>query len=247
MKKRKVTSVALILALVAIMVSGTLAYFTDKTDNVTNTFETKKLSIQLWENDAEQDEETFEWTATEDKLVASKTGDETTAEAVGVDYTDVMPGMILPKNPTVTVEANSVDCWIFVKVTTEVKTAKALYKAINGKDGTSADATVDAAYAAVDALLNDTYDEKWVLPEENFFKIDGDKVSFVIGYSEVVKNADADQDFPIFTQIAVPETWGNEEMQALNEATLTFQAFSIQAYKFATMQDALDELAILGE
>ena len=247
MKKRKLSSIALILALVAIMVSGTIAYFTDKTDNVTNTFETKKLSIQLWEHDAKQDEDTLEWTATEDKLVASKTGDETTAEAVGVDYTDILPGMELPKDPTVTVEANSVDCWIFVKVTTEVKTAKALYKAINGEEGTSADATAEAAYAAVDALLGDTYDEKWVLPEENFFKVDGDKVSFVIGYSEIVKSATEDQDFPIFTKIVVPAEWGNEEMQALNEATLTFQAFAIQAYKFPTMQEALDELPILGE
>ena len=246
MKKRKVGSIAIILALVAIMVSGTLAYFTDKTGDVQNKFETKSLSIQLWENNAEQDEETFEWEKLEEKLYAPKEGEETTGEIVGVDYTDVMPGMVLPKNPTVTVDADSVDCWIFVKVTTEVKTAKALYEALNGQPGTSADATQDAAYAAVDALLNNTYDKKWVLPEENFFKIEDDKVSFVIGYSEVVKNSEDPQDFTIFTEIDVPETWGNKEMQALDEATLTFQAFAIQAYKFPTMEEALAELKILG-
>jgi len=245
MKKRKIVSIALIVALCAIVVSGTLAYFTDKTDNVTNKFETKRLSIQLWEYDAEQDEDTLEWSATDEKLYASKTGDETTAEAVGVDYTDILPGMVLPKNPTVTVEKDSVDCWIFVKVTTEVKTAKALFDAVNGADGSSADLTPENAYAVVDALLGDTYDEKWELPEEGFFKVENGMVSFVIGYNEVVPSSTADQDFPIFTEIDVPAAWGNAEMQALNEATLTFQAFAIQAYKFPTMQDALDELAIL--
>ena len=47
--KKKVLSIALVIALVAIMVSGTLAYFTD-TDEVTNTFTVGSVKIEIYEN-----------------------------------------------------------------------------------------------------------------------------------------------------------------------------------------------------
>lgn len=48
--KKKVLTVALVLALIAIMVSGTLAYFTDN-DEVTNTFTIGSVKIEIYEND----------------------------------------------------------------------------------------------------------------------------------------------------------------------------------------------------
>ena len=53
--KKKILSIALIVALIAIMVSGTLAYFTDN-DKVTNTFTIGSVEIDLWENGAEAGE-----------------------------------------------------------------------------------------------------------------------------------------------------------------------------------------------
>ena len=47
--KKKLTTVALVVAVIAIMVSGTLAYFTD-TDEVTNTFTVGSVLIEIWEN-----------------------------------------------------------------------------------------------------------------------------------------------------------------------------------------------------
>ena len=49
--KKKVLTVALVLALIAIMVSGTLAYFTDN-DEVTNTFTIGSVKIEIYENDS---------------------------------------------------------------------------------------------------------------------------------------------------------------------------------------------------
>lgn len=66
-------------------VGGTLAWLTDSTDAVTNTFTTSDINITLDE----------------------KTG----------DYYKMVPGATLAKDPKVTVEANSEDCWLFVKVT----------------------------------------------------------------------------------------------------------------------------------
>lgn len=47
--KKKVLTVALVVALIAIMVSGTLAYFTDN-DEVTNTFTIGSVKIEIYEN-----------------------------------------------------------------------------------------------------------------------------------------------------------------------------------------------------
>ena len=48
--KKKILTVALVLVLIAIMVSGTLAYFTDN-DEVTNTFTIGSVKIEIYEND----------------------------------------------------------------------------------------------------------------------------------------------------------------------------------------------------
>ncbi len=80
-------TVALLLALVLVFgaaVGGTLAWLTDKTDAVTNTFTVGNIDISLAE------------TKNDFKMV---------------------PGSEIEKDPIVTVEANSEDCWVFVKVT----------------------------------------------------------------------------------------------------------------------------------
>lgn len=55
--KKKILTVALVLALIAIMVSGTLAYFTDK-DEVTNTFTIGSVKIEIYENGEATPEDT---------------------------------------------------------------------------------------------------------------------------------------------------------------------------------------------
>ena len=237
MKKRKITSIALILALVAIMVSGTLAYFTDKTGDVKNEFKTANIDIQLYEHDEVADEEEAgKWTQGEELIVDAE------EELKGVEYEGLLPGMSIPKDPTVRVKANSEECWIFVKVDTEVATAKALYKALHdGTAGTRADATAENAIAAAKGLT-DFDATKWTFVD---FKVDGEKVSFVIRLTETAKKAAADQDFNIFTKIDIPTTWENEDMEALNNATLTFKAYAIQAYGVSA-EEAYTELAILG-
>lgn len=54
--KKKILSLALVIALVAIMVTGTLAYFTAE-DEVTNTFTVGSVKIEIYENDEPTDEE----------------------------------------------------------------------------------------------------------------------------------------------------------------------------------------------
>lgn len=83
--KKKIFIPIIALALVCCcVIGGTIAWLTDVTDPVTNTFTVGNIDIEL---------------------------DETT----GNDY-KMVPGITIEKDPTVTVKANSEDCYLFVKV-----------------------------------------------------------------------------------------------------------------------------------
>lgn len=94
MKKK---TLALLLALVLVFgaaVGGTIAYLTDTTGPVTNTFTVGKVDITLTETfntDTNNDQKNDAWQA------------------------QLIPGTTYTKDPVVTVTADSEDCWLFVK------------------------------------------------------------------------------------------------------------------------------------
>lgn len=89
--KKKVMSIFLVVALVAIAAVGTLAYFTDS-DEVANTFTVGHVAIDLFET-AE------DGTEVDDGLTYEK---------------PIMPGTEFPKDPTIRVEEGSQDSYIFL-------------------------------------------------------------------------------------------------------------------------------------
>lgn len=93
-KKKLLLAVACMALAVCSLVTGTVAWLTMKTAPITNTFSTSDITITLTETD---------------------TGLAGGTSVTGKSY-QMIPGAILPKNPTVTVAAGSEDCWIFVKV-----------------------------------------------------------------------------------------------------------------------------------
>lgn len=98
--KKKITALALVVAILAIaIIGGTLAYFTD-TKTATNTFTVGNVQIKL----DEQKPGTNERTTT------------------GVQYTSVTPGVAYAKDPTVTNIGNN-DAWVRVNVTLSNATA----------------------------------------------------------------------------------------------------------------------------
>lgn len=84
MKKKTLALVLALTLLVAGVVGGTLAWLTDQTAEVKNTFTVGDINIGLTETTA--------------------------------DY-KMVPGNTIAKDPTVTVQANSEACWLFVQVT----------------------------------------------------------------------------------------------------------------------------------
>ncbi len=88
MKKKTILVAAIAVMLVAaLVVGGTLAYFTDKSGPKENTFTVGKVGITL----------------TEDKWDAQ------------ADHT-LVPGKFYDKNPTITVDAKSQDAYVFLKL-----------------------------------------------------------------------------------------------------------------------------------
>ena len=102
MKKKSIalTLTAVMLAL-AVGIGGTIAYFTDKTENVQNTFTTGKVEITLDEAKVTKNGDT--WTAGNERVKENK-------------YETVYPGAELPKAPTIHVKADSQEAYVAMKV-----------------------------------------------------------------------------------------------------------------------------------
>lgn len=93
--KKKTVALVLAMALVfALAVGGTIAYLTDKTQTIENTFTVGNVNIELKETfntDADKDGKLDSWTA------------------------QLIPGKSYVKDPTVSVKEGSEDCYLFVK------------------------------------------------------------------------------------------------------------------------------------
>ena len=84
MKKKRISLVMALALVLTCVIGGTIAWLTDKTEDVENTFTVGNIDITL-------------------------------KETTGEKY-KMIPGNTIDKDPTVTVEAGSEDCWLFVKV-----------------------------------------------------------------------------------------------------------------------------------
>lgn len=176
MKNRRNVSnktVAILLALVLAIgcaVGGTLAWLISKTDSVVNTFTYDDINIDLYEH---------EYNASENKLGKSK--------VPKVDNYKIIPGVNLPKDPTVEVEANSEACWLFVKVEKENWNEKVTYEIANGWNALSGQ--TDVYYREVEAATakagvsyyilkgNTTYANGVVTVSENLTKAEVNSIA----------------------------------------------------------------------
>ena len=95
--KKKILALCLVVVLAVTAVTGaTLAYFTDTTQKQTNTFTMGDIEITLDEED-----------------ISTEEPDRTEEDQ---EYGVLMPGISYVKDPTITVEKNSEDCYVFLEM-----------------------------------------------------------------------------------------------------------------------------------
>lgn len=87
MKKKTIAVVLALVLVICCAVGGVLAWLTDTTDSITNTFTVGNVKIALTETKGD-DNHQFK----------------------------MVPGRVIEKDPVVTVKADSEACWLFVKV-----------------------------------------------------------------------------------------------------------------------------------
>ena len=176
---RKVLLLVLCAALlVSATVMGTIAYLSDS-EAVVNTFTVGNVNIDINETDIDKDNDTK----------ANK-------------YEGLIPGMTIDKDPTVTVDANSDDCYLFVKVENGLS-------AIEIKEGE----TIAAQMAA----------NGWQLVQDNvyIYTVDGEKAIVAAGASK-----------PVFKTFTLDGAIDETELAIANNAEIKVTAYAIQTVGF---------------
>ena len=209
--KKKIAAISLCIALLAVaVIGGTIAYFTDTTETVTNTFVVGDIKITLDEQKVKTD-----GTPDGDSRVKSNT------------YV-MVPGRTYTKDPTVTVKANSEACYVRIKV--QVTGLDALKTAINKEKNPEC---FNGDILLLEKFVGGWDNTKWLA--NGAWAFDGTD-TYEFRYAAPVAKADTDTKLePLFTTFTLPGFFTEETVKALGEANLAFAvtAEAIQADGFS--------------
>ena len=214
MKKKSIalTLTAVMLAL-AVGIGGTIAYFTSTTEEVKNTFTTGNVGITLDEAKVTQNGDT--WTAENERVKENK-------------YETVYPGAVLPKDPTIHVNANSQEAYVGIKVV--------VTKANEWKTA------LEAKHIQLADVVKGHDEAKWARVGDVKFDTTNDTATYFYMYKTTVK---AGADCKLFDEVVIPVAFDNDELAKIDGFTMTATGYAIQAQGVdkATAQAGLLELA----
>ena len=182
MKKKIVAAALAAVLLVGVSVAGTLAWLVDSTDSVTNTFTYGNINIDLTETDTNLDEDNNPAT----------------------NSYELIPGETTAKDPTVTVEAGSEACWLFVKIEELYNDAGDSQKYIQYSmaDGWNALTGYTGVYwRTVSAIAENADDASYPVLLNNQVTANGEKVTKA--YVDSVEAGTVNEPQLIFTAAAV--------------------------------------------
>lgn len=218
--KKKTLAFVLCAALISVaMIGGTLAYFTDTTVEKENTFTIGKVEIDLDEPNWDED------------------GDHT-----------LMPDKEISKDPTITIDENSQDCWIFLDV--KIEPAGKLLELMRLEDGNYED--FDDFFAAISANpdIREPLVDKWVdgIEHKNWKVLDqikdeaNDSLTLRLGYKDYQSAGD---EIKFMENIHMPKGVTQEMIEASGfsgEFKLIFTAYAIQKTELETLDDAYNAM-----
>lgn len=185
MKKKLLASVVAIALVACCVIGGTLAWLTDKTDPVVNTFTVGDVNIDLAEN-------------------------------TGTNY-KIVPGVDIDKDPTVTVEAGSEACYLFIKVD------ESNWPDFKEADGTTrkVNYAIASGWTALEGQTNVYYRV-----------IDAETANTGVSYTVLADNT-----------ITVSDNLTKTELDTVTTVpTLTFTAYAVQSAGINSATDAWTEV-----
>ena len=230
--KKKIVSLALVVALIAIAAMGTLAYFTD-TDDATNTFTTGDVAIDLTEAVVEPDEK--------GNLVATnERQDVLENEEESYDYGKLYPGQTIDKDPTIEV-LGSEDTYVAAKIIVTDGEGD-LTKIMGLEDGLLNIQTV--VYGGL-VKENDTMKEynglAPVYGDDTYSvyqQVEGDGIYvFYVFIEDPMITGDT---VTIFEKLRIPAEWDNEEMAEMKDLTIKVEAYGTQSFGFDNCFEAMN-------
>lgn len=225
--KKRILTLALVAVLALVAIGGaTLAYFTDES-TATNVITSGNIDIKLDEAKVEYNEDDYTWTALEERI------------ETGVEYENVYPGAVLPKDPTVYNEG-SMDAYVRVKVAFPALTDNWAAEtagigsllAIEGKDF----ALGNLETYNLKALFADFDDEAWTVEQTvfaPFFVSKGDTIlelTFTLN-----EKLEAGDEVTLFTAVNV-----NPEIESALKVQMNVTAEAVQAANFADAEAAFN-------
>ena len=205
-KKKVFVTVLCAVLLVVASVLGTMAYLTSQ-DTATNTFTVGDVEITLDEALVGADGKAL-------------TGDD--AERVKGNSYHIIPGGVYDKDPTVTVKADSEDCYVRALVTLT---------------------NYDAIYDLPSTIkISNVFDlnRNWEFINETVSE-DGKTCTYELRYNSKVLKAADDTKLPaIFTKVTIPGSLTNDQLSGLDRLKIDVVAQAIQADGFADADAAWD-------
>ena len=213
--KKTILIVAAMLLVAALAVGGTLAYLTSTTDEVVNTFTVGDVEITLTETS----------TANEGKgILAGEAVKDEKDEFVGYKY-HILPGLKYDKEPVVTVEEGSEDCYVRAFITIDKSSE------------------FDAIFAANKLTMADVLNfntTNWTAQTATVVDKDANTRTYEVRYNAIVTEPKALE--ALFTTLTVPGSLTNDQLESIAGFQVTIYAQAIQADGFADAPAAFTAL-----
>lgn len=192
MLRKVLLTLTLVMVVAMVTVGGTIAWLADKTDDIVNTFTVGDIEITLEEDEGEVDED-------------------------GNHVFHIVPGVDIPKDPTVTVTDESESCWLFVTVKEENWPTPT--EVVNGETVKKVNYQIEAGWT----------------------ELEGQNIPNTKVYYRTVASDAAVKTFSVLAndEVTVSENLSKSEAKEITVAPkLTFQAYAVQSAEITEPADA---------
>lgn len=244
--RKAIMTLCAALLLVSLSVGITVAYLTD-TQAVTNTFTVGKVGITLDEADVYEEGDAG---VTADKIGTAIPG----ADRVATNKYNLIPGHVYDKDPTITVNADSQDCYVMAKVTVNVAPDRDLGNLIPNDGDTGLIAYGGIVTGGVFSTTFETVDwdeyggeadsDDDLVYENDQYKLiqlagngAGEARYFYIFVKEPQKATG--EPVVLFEKLVIPGEWDHAQMAYLNGLTIDVEAYAVQAEGFTNVEEAI--------